>query len=83
MSLFIPESIISIPLFHLLELISIRCANEVALHVVDVAIRVHQVLLVLPLDLDPPHYDVVLDVDTLLFLILHWHTPSSRSINIR
>lgn len=62
--------LIDVVLFHLFELIGIRCADEVALHVVYVAFRVHQVLLVLSLDLDSSHHHVVLDVNALfLFLV--------------
>lgn len=62
--------LIDVVLLHLFELIGVRCANEVALHVVDVAVRVHQVLLVLSLNLDPSHHYVVLDINALfLFLV--------------
>jgi hypothetical protein len=61
---------IDVILFHLLELVGISCANEVALHVVYVAVGVHQVLLLLALNLDPTHHHVVLDVHALLFLLI-------------
>lgn len=51
---------------HLLELVCICGANEVALHVVDVTIGVHKVLLVLSFDLDASHDNIVLDVHALL-----------------
>lgn len=62
--------LINVVLLHLFELIGVRCANEVALHVVDVAVGVHQVLLLLSLDLDPAHHHVILDINALfLFLV--------------
>ena len=61
---------IDVILFHLLELVGIGCADEVALHVVYVAVGVHQVLLLLALNLDPTHHHVVLDVHALLFLLI-------------
>jgi len=54
---------------HLLEFISIGSANKVALHVIDVSVRVHQVLLVLPLDLDASHHHIVLNVDAFFLLL--------------
>ena len=61
---------IDVILFHLLELVGIGCADEVALHVVYVAVGVHQVLLLLALNLDPTHHHVVLDVHALFFLLV-------------
>ena len=62
--------LVDVVLFHLFELIGIGCANEVALHVIYVALGVHQVLLVLPLDLDPAHHHVVLDIHALFLLLV-------------
>ena len=62
--------LIDVVLFHLFELIGICCANKVALHVIYVALGVHQVLLIFSLNLDPAHHYVVLDVYALfLFLV--------------
>jgi hypothetical protein len=68
--------VIFVIFFSLLQLIGISCANEGALHVIYVALRVHQVFLVLSLDLYASHHHVVLDVHTFLFLfaiITHHH----------
>lgn len=53
-----------------LEIISVRRPDEVALHVVDVALVVHQVVLVLSLYLNPPHHNIVLHVDTFFFAFI-------------
>ena len=62
--------LVDVVLFHLFELIGIGCADEVALHVIYVALGVHQVLLVLALDLDPAHHHVVLDIHALFLLLV-------------
>ena len=62
--------LIDVVLFHLFELIGIGCADKVALHVIYVSLGVHQVLLVLPLDLDPAHHHVVLDIYALFLLLV-------------
>ena len=62
--------LVDVVLFHLFELIGIGCADKVALHVIYVALGVHQVLLVLPLDLDPAHHHVVLDIHALFLLLV-------------
>jgi hypothetical protein len=56
-------------LFHFFEFISISGANEIALHIIDVSIGVHQILLVLSLDLDAAHYHVIFDVNALFFFV--------------
>lgn len=65
-------------IFHLFKLIGVRRANEVTLHVVDVAIGVHKILLLLTLDLDASHDDIVFDVDTLLFFLAFDHFSTSN-----
>ena len=62
------SELIILILLHLLEFIGIGSSNKVALHVVYVAIGIHKILLILALDLNAAHDDVVLNVDTLLFL---------------
>jgi hypothetical protein len=62
--------LVDVVLFHLFELIGIGCANKVALHVIYVPLGVHQVLLVLPFDLDPAHHHVVLDIYALFLLLV-------------
>jgi len=62
--------LVDVVLLHFLKLVGICSANKVALHVVDVAVRVHKVLLVFALNLDPAHHNVILNVYAfLLFLI--------------
>lgn len=62
--------LVDVVLLHLFELIGVSCADEVALHVVDVAIRVHQILLVLSLNLNSAHHHVIFDIYALfLFLV--------------
>lgn len=56
-------------LLHLFEFVCIGGANEVSLHVVDVAFGVHEVLLILSLDLYPAHDHIVLDVDAFLLFV--------------
>ncbi len=55
--------------FHLLQLLRVSSANKIALHVVNVAFGVHQVLLGFAFDLNPPHHDVVLHVNALLVIL--------------
>jgi hypothetical protein len=61
---------IGLVLFHLLEFIGIRSADEVALHVVNVAVGVHEVLLVFSFDLNAAHHYVVLDVNAFFFFFV-------------
>lgn len=65
---------------NLFQLVGVGGADEVALHIVDVAIGVHQVLLVLSLDLDSSHYHVVLYVHA-LFLFLSVIVASVDALN--
>ena len=48
---------------HLFQPLRIGRANEVGLHVVDAPLRIHQVLVVLALDLDHAHHHTVDHVD--------------------
>ena len=48
---------------HLTEALSIRCPDEVSLHVVDAAVRVHEVLALFSFDLYHSHDDTVDHVD--------------------
>ena len=48
---------------HLVKALGVSCADEVSLHVVDAAIGVHQVLVILALDLDDFHDDSIDHVD--------------------
>lgn len=54
------------PLFNAL---GISRSNEVSLHVVDASLRIHQVLLFLPFDLDHAHDDPINHIDTFRLLI--------------
>ena len=54
---------------HLFEFVCIGSANEVSLHVVDVAFGVHEVLLILSLDLNAAHHDIILDVNALFLFV--------------
>lgn len=54
---------------HLFQPLCVRCADEVRLHVVDAALGVHEVLVILALDLDHAHHDAVDHVDRLAFVV--------------
>ena len=64
---------ISVIIFHLLQLISVGSADEVALHVIYVAIGVHEIFLSFALYLYAPHDYVVLDVYAFFFLLSFHH----------
>ena len=55
---------------HFLEALRVCGANEVCLHVIDTALWIHQVLIVLALDLDHAHDHAVDHVDRLAFVLL-------------
>ena len=65
----LPPSV-HVVLFHLFQLIGISGADKVSLHIVNVSIGVHEILLFLALDLDPAHDHVVLDVHALLLFLV-------------
>ena len=48
---------------HLFESLGLRRANKVRLHVVNTALRVHQVLVLFTLDLDHSHDDAIYHVN--------------------
>ena len=52
-------------LFELFEALGVRCAYKVRLHVEDAALRVHQVLLLLTLNMDHAHHNAIDHVDGL------------------
>lgn len=68
-------------ILHLFKLVCIGSANEVSLHVVDVTLRVHQILLVFPFDLDAAHHYVVLYVDAFFLFITALEVLASSSGN--
>lgn len=61
--------LLSLAFVHFLESLGIGRAYEVGLHVIDPALGVHQVLLLLSLDLDHPHDHPIDHVDGLPLLI--------------
>lgn len=48
----------------------VRCADKVSLHVVDLVVGVHQVLLVFALDLDRAHHHAIESIHHRLIVIL-------------
>ena len=64
--------VISLPftfLAHFFEALSVGSADEVRLHVINAALRVHQVLIVLSFDLDHAHYNAVNHVHRLSLIV--------------
>lgn len=59
---------------HFLEALRVGCADEVRLHVVNAPLGVHQILVVLTLDLDHSHHHSVDHINRLSFLILSVNT---------
>lgn len=55
---------------HLFQPLRIRRPNEVRLHVINPPLRVHQVLVILPLNLYHAHDHAINHVDRLSFIIL-------------
>ena len=53
-----------------LQLVCVGSPDELAIHVKDLALWVHEELSIVALDLYPPHYHVVLHVDAHLLVIL-------------
>ena len=54
--------VLSAVFLELLKLISVRCSNELAIHVKDLTLWVHEELPVISFDLNSSHYHVVLEV---------------------
>lgn len=53
----------------LFELVCVCCADELAVHVEDLALWIHQELALIALDLDPTHDDVIFHVHTDLLVL--------------
>ena len=64
--------------FHLFKALGISSAYEVSLHVVDTPLGIHQILLILPFNLNHSHHNTVNHIDRLTFFFFLWSLLLSR-----